>query len=110
MGAKASARYVRLSPRKARLVIDLIRGKGVGEALNILSFAQRKAAGVISKLLKSALANASQDRSIDVDTLRIKEAFVDQGPMMKRFMPRARGRVTRIRKRTSHITLVLEES
>jgi large subunit ribosomal protein L22 len=75
-----------------------------------LSFAQRKAAGVISKLLKSALANASQDRSIDVDTLRIKEAFVDQGPMMKRFMPRARGRVTRIRKRTSHITLVLEES
>jgi len=110
MGAKASARYVRVSPRKARLVIDLIRGTKAEKAVGILTFTQKKSAGIILKLLKSALANASQNESIDVDTLRIKEAYVDQGPTIKRFMPRARGRATRIRKRSSHITIILEES
>lgn len=110
MGAKASARYVRISPRKARLVVDLIRGKSAEKAVKILSLTPKKSAGIILKLLKSALANASQDESIDVDILRVKEAYVDQGPTMKRFRPRARGRATRIRKRSSHITLILEES
>ncbi len=110
MGAKASVRHVRLSPQKVRLVIDLIRGQRVDRALSILAFSQKKSAEVITKLVKSALANASQDSGVDVDTLRIQKAYVDQGPTMKRSRPRARGRASRIRKRSSHITVVLEES
>jgi large subunit ribosomal protein L22 len=109
MEAKAVARYIRISPRKARYVADLVRGKPVEEALNVLTFTTRKAAQILAKVLKSAIANAGQDESIDVDTLYVKGVFVDEGPTMKRFRPRAMGRATRIRKRTSHITIVLDE-
>ena len=89
---------------------DVIRGKKVEDALDILAFIPRKASPIISKVVKSAIANAGQDESIDVDTLYIKKIVVDEGPTAKRFRPRAMGRATKIRKRTSHITVVLEES
>jgi large subunit ribosomal protein L22 len=92
------------------MVTDLVRGRGVGEALNILAFTKRAPAKIISKLLKSAIANADQMKNIDVDTLFIKQISVDQGPTMKRYRPRAMGRATVIRRRMSHITVVLEES
>jgi large subunit ribosomal protein L22 len=107
---KARAKFIRTSPRKARMVTDLVRGRGVGEALNILAFTKRAPAKIISKLLKSAIANADQMKNIDVDTLFIKQISVDQGPTMKRYRPRAMGRATVIRRRMSHITVVLEES
>ena len=110
METQAVARYIRMSPRKVRYVADLVRGKKVEEALDILTFTPRRASPVISRLLKSAIANAGQNESIDVDTLFIKKIFVDGGPTLKRFRPRAMGRATTIRKRTSHITVVLEES
>lgn len=110
MEVKARAKFIRTSPRKARLVTELVKGKGVGEALNILAFTKRAPAKIISKLLKSAIANAGQVKNIDVDTLFIKQISVDQGPTMKRYRPRAMGRATVIRKRMSHITVVLEES
>ena len=110
METQAVARYIRMSPRKVRYVADLVRGKKVEEALDILTFTLRRASPVISRLLKSAIANAGQNESIDVDTLYIKKIFVDGGPTLKRFRPRAMGRATTIRKRTSHITVVLEES
>ena len=108
MEAKAKLRFTRIAPRKARLVADLIRGKRSEEALNILTFTPKAAARIIIKLLKSAIANADQ-KKIDVDRLYVKTIAVDQGPTMKRFMPRAMGRATSIRKRTSHITIVLDE-
>ncbi len=110
MEVKARAKFIRTSPRKARLVTDLVWGWGVGEALNILAFTKRAPAKIISKLLKSAVANADQMKNIDVDTLFIKQISVDQGPTMKRYRPRAMGRATMIRRRMSHITVVLEES
>lgn len=110
MEVKARAKFIRTSPRKARMVTDLVKGKGVGEALNILAFTKRAPAKIISKLLKSAIANADQMKNIDVDTLFIKQISVDQGPTMKRYRPRAMGRATVIRRRMSHITVVLEES
>ena len=110
MEVKSSNRYIRISPRKARYVADVIRGKKVEDALDILAFIPRKASPIISKVVKSAIANAGQDESIDVDTLYIKKIVVDEGPTAKRFRPRAMGRATKIRKRTSHITVVLEES
>jgi large subunit ribosomal protein L22 len=91
------------------LVADLIRGKGSEEAVNILRFTQKAAAKIVSKLLKSAIANATQKKGIDIDRLYVKQITVDQGPMMKRFMPRALGRATTIRKKTSHIQIVLDE-
>lgn len=109
MEAKAKLRYVRLSPRKARLVVDMVRGKKVQDALNILNFSPQKAAGIVSQLVGSAVANAEQKGVSDVDRLFIESIFVDQGPVLKRFMPRAQGRATRIRKPTSHITVVLNE-
>ncbi|HNR14040.1 MAG TPA: 50S ribosomal protein L22 [Thermodesulfobacteriota bacterium] len=109
MEAKAVVRYIRISPRKARYVADLIRGKRVEDALNTLSFTTRKASRIVSGVLKSALANAGQNESVDVDTLYVKSILVDEGPMMKRFRPRAMGRAARIRKRTSHITVILDE-
>lgn len=109
MEAKANLRYVRLSPRKARLVVDMVRGKGVQDALNILRFSPQKAAGIVFQLVGSAIANAEQKGVADVDRLYIKSIAVDQGPVLKRFMPRAQGRATRIRKPTSHITVVLNE-
>lgn len=110
MEAKAVARYIRMSPRKARYVADLIRGKKAEDALDILTFNPRRASNAVSRLLKSAIANAGQNESIDVDTLYVKRIFVDEGPMLKRFRPRAMGRAARIRKRTSHITVILDES
>lgn len=110
MEVKARAKFIRTSPRKARMVTELVKGKGVGEALNILAFTKRAPAKIISKLLKSAIANADQMKNIDVDTLFIKQISVDQGPTMKRYRPRAMGRATIIRRRMSHITVVLEES
>jgi large subunit ribosomal protein L22 len=109
MEAKAKLRYVRLSLRKTRLVVDMVRGKGVQEALNILRFSPQKAAGIVYQLVGSAVANAEQKGVADVDRLYIKSIAVDQGPVLKRFMPRAQGRATRIRKPTSHITVVLNE-
>ncbi len=107
MEATAKARFIRVTPRKARLVIDVIRGKRVGEAMNTLKFMPQHASRVVEKLLKSAIANAEQKNVSDVDRLKVKAAFVDQGPVMKRVMPRAMGRANIIRKRSSHITLVL---
>ena len=109
MEIRARLRFVRIGPRKARLVADLIQGKGSEEAMNILTFTKKAAAKILIRLLKSAIANATQKKSIDIDRLYIKKITVDQGPTMKRFQPRALGRATTIRKRTSHITLVLDE-
>lgn len=109
MEARAQAKYVRVTPRKARLVADLIRGKTVEEALNILTFCRKRGARHLKVVLQSALANASQRPGIDVDTLRVKEACVDPGPSLKRWRPRAMGRAARVLKRTSHIRVVLEE-
>jgi len=109
MEVRAVARFVRLSPRKARLIMDQIRGKQVEEAINLLSFAPQKSAFVIKKLVNSAVANAEQNNELDVDKLYIKRVFADQGPSLKRFRARALGRASRIRKRTSHLTVVLDE-
>jgi large subunit ribosomal protein L22 len=108
MEVKAKLRFSRMAPRKARLVADLIRGKTSEEALKILMFTPKAAARVIIKLLRSAIANATQ-KKVDVDRLYVKTIAVDQGPTMKRFMPRAMGRATSIRKRSCHITIVLDE-
>lgn len=109
MESKAIVRDIRVTPRKARLVVDVIRGKRAGDALNILKFMPQHASKVVEKLLKSAIANAEQKNIADVDRLKITKAFVDQGPVLKRVMPRAMGRANIIRKRSSHITLVLGE-
>jgi len=109
MEARAKLRYVRLSPQKTRLVVDMVRGKRIQEALNILKFSPQKAAEVVSKLVSSAVANAEQQGVSDVDRLFVKAISVDQGPVLKRFLPRAQGRATKIRKPTSHITVVLDE-
>jgi len=101
-------RYVRISPRKIRLIMDQIRGKKVGEALNSLSFSSQKSAFLLKKLINSAVANAEENLNIDVDMLYIKRVFADEGPTLKRFLPRAMGRATRIRKRTSHLTVILD--
>jgi len=109
MEARAIARYVRISPRKVRLVIDLVRGKKVDEALAILEFTPKRAAKVVKKLIKSAVANAEQNPDVDVDNLYIKRIYADHGPILKRIRPRAVGRAPMIRKRTSHITIILKE-
>jgi large subunit ribosomal protein L22 len=109
MEARAITKFVRLSPRKVRLVVDQIRGKGVEEALNVLKFTPKRSAGIISKTLRTALANAESTQSVDVDRLYVKRAKVDEAGMWKRFTPRAQGRATRVRKRLSHITIVLDE-
>lgn len=109
MEAKAIARYIRISPQKARLIADVVRGQRVESAINTLRFMPKKGARILRKVVESAVANASQNEAIDVDTLYIKNIHVDGGPMLKRIQPRAMGRATRILKRTSHITVVLEE-
>ncbi|MBM4307596.1 MAG: 50S ribosomal protein L22 [Deltaproteobacteria bacterium] len=109
MEVRAKLKYVRLGPRKAMLVADLIRGKKSEEALNILAFTKKAAARVMTKVLKSVIANATQKKTVDVDRLYVKKITVDQGATWKRFTPRALGRATTIRKRTSHITIVLDE-
>lgn len=109
MEAKAVARYIRISPQKARLVADMVRGQVVDKALNTLRFMPKKGAELLRKVVESAVANASQNEAIDVDTLYIKDVHVDGGPTLKRIRPRAMGRASRILKRSSHITVVLDE-
>jgi large subunit ribosomal protein L22 len=109
METVARAKYIRISPQKVRLVADLIRGKKVDDALNLLMFTPKSSAPVIAKVLKSAIANAGQREGVDVDTLLVKSIIVDEGPTMKRFRARAMGRGTRILKRMSHITITVEE-
>jgi large subunit ribosomal protein L22 len=113
MNARAIARNVGMSPRKMRMVIDLIRGRGVNEAYSILKFSKRAATKPIEKTLRSAVANAQQKADaegnfIDTDELVVREAFVDEGPTMKRWKARAMGRAAPIMKRTSHITIVVD--
>ncbi len=109
MEAKAAGKYLRVSPQKARLVIDLIRGKKVEEALTVLCFSKKAVSRDVTKILKSAVANAENTKNLDVDRLYIKKAFVDHGPTTKRMRARAMGRGTVIRKRSSHVTIVLDE-
>ena len=110
MESKAILKYARITPRKARRVIDLIRGKKASEALVSLKFMPYRGANFVSKVLKSAMANAEQkEKQVDIDKLRIKTALVDQGPVLKRMEPRSMGRANVIRKRTSHITIILSE-
>jgi large subunit ribosomal protein L22 len=109
MQAKAVARTVRIAPRKARLVVDLIRGKQVGEAVAILNHTPKAASPIVEKLLKSAIANAEHNYEMDANNLVVAQVFVDEGPTMKRFRPRAQGRASAINIRTSHITIVLSE-
>ena len=109
METKAVVKHVRISPQKARLVVDLIRGKKVEDADTALGFTHKKAAYIVRKVLKSAMANAAQNPNIDENILYVKEIFVDQGPSLKRWRARAQGRAAPIKKRTSHITVVLGE-
>lgn len=108
-GFKSYLKGARIAPRKARLVADLVRGSHVQDALDSLKFLNKKAAPVISKMIHSAVANAKSSATVDVDSLVVSEIFVDEGPTWKRFLPRAQGRATPIRKRTSHITVKLKE-
>ena len=110
MKARAQAKYVRQSPYKVRLVLDLVRGMPVDEARATLDFTNRRAAPTIKKVLESAVANAEHNFALDADELFISEAFADEGPTLKRWRPRARGRATRIRKRTSHLRITLTEA
>ena len=107
MKVHASARFIRQSPFKVRRVLDLVRGLPVVEARDVLRFTQRRAADPISKALESAVANAAHNHALDSEELFIVEAFADEGPTLKRYRPRARGRATQILKRTSHITIVV---
>ena len=109
MEARAIAKYIRISPRKVRQVVDLIRGKKIADALAILKFTPRGATDAIEKAVKSAVANAEHNYEMNTDALYIAEAFVDQGPTTKRMKPRAMGRADVIKKRTSHITVVVKE-
>ncbi len=109
MEAKAILRYARISPRKVKIVLDLIRGKSVGEAMAILKYTPKAASELLVKLLASAIANAQQNHQMDPAKLYVSECFVCPGPTLKRMMPRARGRGDRILKRTSHVTLVVKE-
>ncbi|GIF65786.1 hypothetical protein Ais01nite_38210 [Asanoa ishikariensis] len=107
-GARAVARHVRISPNKARRVVNLVRGLPAKEALTVLQFAPQSASEQVYKVLASAIANAENNERLDPDALLVSEAFVDEGPTMKRFRPRAQGRAYRIRKRTCHITVAVE--
>jgi large subunit ribosomal protein L22 len=109
MEARAQARFIRIAPRKARAVVDLIRKKDLDEALGILRYTPNRAAGVVAKVVKSAAANAENNLEIARDGLYIDRIFVDEGPTFKRVQPRARGRRFLIRKRTSHITVILRQ-
>jgi len=109
MEVKAVSKYVRISPQKVRKIVSVVRGKPVETGLDLLSFMPQKASGIVSKIVQSALANADQYPGIDIDSLVIGNIIADEGPMLKRFRARARGRGTRILKRTSHITVVLQE-
>mgnify|MGYP003574023682 CR=1 FL=1 len=109
MEVKAVAKHVRISPQKVRKLVGAIKGKPVGSGLNSLKFMPQKAAGIVEKVLRSAVANADHNNDLDVDTLLIRNVIVDAGPTLKRFRARARGRGSRILKRTSHITVIVAE-
>ena len=109
MEVTAKLRYAKIGAQKVRAVVDTIRGKNVNEALRILAFMDKKGSVMVKKLVESAVANADQKKVIDVDSLYVKTVFVDQGPVQHRWMPRAQGRATPIRKKTSHINLILDE-
>ncbi len=106
----AKHRYARISPQKARLVVDQIRGQSVEQALTLLTFSNKKAAGLVQKVLESAIANAEHNEGADIDELTVSKAFVDEGPTMKRIQARAKGRANRILKRSSHITVTVSDS
>jgi large subunit ribosomal protein L22 len=108
MEARAQARFIRVTPRKARRVVDLIRGMSASEAQAVLRFAPQAASEPVGKVLDSAIANAGHNFKLDTDTLVVSRAWVDEGPTLKRFRPRAQGRAYRINKRTSHITVIVE--
>lgn len=107
--AKAHLRYVRISPRKARLVVDMIRGMDTTQAKAVLNFVPKKAAGIVKKLLDSAISNAVENHGMKEENLYISKIYIDQGPTLKRWRPRARGRADRILKRTSHITIYVSQ-
>ncbi len=109
MEARAIAKHIRIAPRKIRIVVDLIRGKNIGEAFAILKFTPKVGAEVVEKVLKSAVANAEENYDMNVDNLYVSEVFVDQGPTLKRIHPRSRGQAFKILKRTSHVTVVVKE-
>ena len=109
MESKAILRYARISPRKVRRVTDLIKGKNAGDAMINLGFFPHRGSDLVAKVLKSAMANAEQKKVADPESMKISKVFIDQGPTMKRMRPRAQGRADVIRKRTSHITLVLQD-
>ena len=109
MEAKAVAKYVRIAPRKVRVVMDLIRGKSVADAFAILKFTPKVGAEAIEKVLKSAVANAENNFDMNVDNLYVSSCYVDQGPTMKRIHPRSRGQACKILKRSSHITVAVDE-
>ncbi len=110
MQAEATLKYARISAQKARLVADLIRGRHVEEALNTLAFSTQKGAGIIKLVLESAIANAENNEGADIDDLKVVAIQVNEGPTMKRIRPRAKGRANRIKKRTSHISLIVAEA
>ncbi|MBM7037297.1 50S ribosomal protein L22 [Vibrio sp. qd031] len=109
MEAIAKHNFARISPQKARLVADQIRGKNVDQALELLTFSNKKAAELVKKVLESAIANAEHNEGADIDDLNVAKIFVDEGPIMKRIMPRAKGRADRILKRSCHITVVVAD-
>lgn len=109
MEVKASAKHMRISPQKVHKLVGAVKGKPVETALNALKFMPQKAAGILEKVIRSAVANADQNPDIDIDLLVVRNVVADQGPVLKRWRARARGRATRILKRTSHITVILDE-
>ena len=110
METMAKAKYVKVSPQKARLVVDLIRGKKVDQALTVLTFCNKAVSRDVVKVLKSAMANAENTKKLDLDRLYVKRAFVDDGPALKRMQEKAMGRGALVKKRSSHITIVLDEA
>ncbi len=110
METRAVGKYIRISPQKARLVADTVRGMNVDQAITTLRFTPKKGAKILRKVIESAVANATQDDQVDVDNLVIKKIAIDGGPSLKRIRPRAMGRATKIIKRTSHITVILDEA
>ncbi|TDJ24928.1 MAG: 50S ribosomal protein L22 [Gammaproteobacteria bacterium] len=109
MQVSATTKRLRISPQKVRLIVDQVRGKAVGDALDILSFSPQKAAGLVRKVVESAIANAENNEGADIDELKISQVFVNAGLTMKRIKPRAKGRADRILKRTSHITVTVTD-
>ena len=109
MEVKASLKYARIGPQKARLVADIVRGQNVNSAIRTLTFMKQKGAGLVKKLIESAVANAENKKVIDVDNLFVKTIWVDMGPAIKRFRPRAQGRAFQVKKKISHINFILDE-